>query len=692
MTDSTAAPGPAPAETPEEAMTSLDATTFDRTVRPQDDLFRYVNGPWLREAQIPEDKALIGAFVVLRDRAEEAVREIVTEEPGEDPDPIRAKIADLYASYMDEQRLEQLGAQPLAEDLAEVDAVQDVQGLSRLFGRLLARGVSSVLGVDTDADPGDPGRSLVFIGQSGIGLPDEEYYREAQHTEIRQKYREHIARMLELAGIERAHDEAERIFGLETEIAQRHWDKVEVRDLTKMYNPKSLEELQQLSRNLDWSALLLEGLGLPASAVETVVDQQPSFFAELDPLFHASRLEDWKAWARWQIVNSRAAYLSAAFVEADFAFYGTVLSGTPELKERWKRGVGLVNGVLGEAVGRVYVERHFSPTAKSRMDELVQNLLAAYRRSIETLDWMTDSTRAEALRKLASFTPKIGYPEKWRDYSQLEIRADDLVGNIVRTSEFERAELIRKAGNPVEKHEWLMTPQTVNAYYHPLRNEIVFPAAILQPPFFDEDAEDAMNYGGIGSVIGHEIGHGFDDKGSTADGDGRLRNWWSDEDRAAFEERTERLVSQYDGLVPDQLADRPEPPTVNGRMTLGENIGDLGGLSIAYKAWELSRGVVETADDPDEARERAGADPAAFEEQDDDGFTPAQKLFLSWSFIWQQKARDETTAQRLAVDVHSPNEFRANQTARNVDAFHEAFGTTESDLMWLDPQERVRIW
>ena len=438
-------------------MTSLDATTFDRTVRPQDDLFRYVNGPWLREAQIPEDKALIGAFVVLRDRAEEAVREIVTEEPGEDPDPIRAKIADLYASYMDEQRLEQLGAQPLAEDLAEVDAVQDVRGLSRLFGRLLARGVSSVLGVDTDADPGDPGRSLVFIGQSGIGLPDEEYYREAQHTEIRQKYREHIARMLELAGIERAHDEAERIFGLETEIAQRHWDKVEVRDLTKMYNPKSLEELQQLSRNLDWSALLLEGLGLPASAVETVVDQQPSFFAELDPLFDASRLEDWKAWARWQIVNSRAAYLSAAFVEADFAFYGTVLSGTPELKERWKRGVGLVNGVLGEAVGRVYVERHFSPTAKARMDELVQNLLAAYRRSIETLDWMTDSTRAEALRKLASFTPKIGYPEKWRDYSQLEIRADDLVGNIVRTSEFERAELIRKAGKPVEKHEWLMT-------------------------------------------------------------------------------------------------------------------------------------------------------------------------------------------------------------------------------------------
>ena len=290
---------------------------------------------------------------MLRDRAEEAVREIVTEEPGEDPDPIRAKIADLYASYMDEQRLEQLGAQPLAEDLAEVDAVQDVRGLSRLFGRLLARGVSSVLGVDTDADPGDPGRSLVFIGQSGIGLPDEEYYREAQHTEIRQKYREHIARMLELAGIERAHDEAERIFGLETEIAQRHWDKVEVRDLTKMYNPKSLEELQQLSRNLDWSALLLEGLGLPASAVETVVDQQPSFFAELDPLFDAFRLEDWKAWARWQIVNSRAAYLSAAFVEADFAFYGTVLSGTPELKERWKRGVGLVNGVLGEAVGRV---------------------------------------------------------------------------------------------------------------------------------------------------------------------------------------------------------------------------------------------------------------------------------------------------------------------------------------------------
>lgn len=691
MTDSTSTPDPSSAA-PEEALTSLDATTFDRSARAQDDLFRYVNGPWLNEAVIPEDKALIGAFVVLRDRAEEAVREIVTEQPGPDPDPIRAKIADLYASFMDQERIEALGAAPLQEDLEAIDAVETPAQLSRLFGHLLSRGIGSVLGVDTDADPGDPSRSLVFIGQSGLGLPDEEYYREAQHTEIREKYREHMGRMLALAGRSGAHDEAERIFALETDIAQRHWDKVEVRDLTKMYNPQSLEQLQELNRVLDWRALLIDGLQLPESALETVVDQQPTFFSALDDLLTPRRLEDWKSWARWRVIDARAAYLSDEFVRADFAFYGTVLSGTPELKDRWKRGVGLVNGVLGEAVGRVYVQRHFSPTAKSRMDTLVSNLLAAYRTSIETLDWMTESTRQEALRKLGSFTPKIGYPDQWKDYSDLEIRPDDLVGNIVRTAAFERAELIRKAGQPVEKHEWLMTPQTVNAYYHPLRNEIVFPAAILQPPFFDESAEDAINYGGIGSVIGHEIGHGFDDKGSTADGDGRLRNWWTDEDRAAFEQRTEQLVSQYDGLVPEQLADRPEPPTVNGRMTLGENIGDLGGLSIAYKAWELSRGVQEAADEPGEARDHVSVDPEAFTGTDDDGFTPAQKLFLSWSFIWQQKARDETTAQRLAIDVHSPNEFRANQTARNVDAFHEAFGTTERDRMWLAPEDRVRIW
>ncbi|KAA9394310.1 peptidase M13 [Kocuria coralli] len=676
------------AKTDDSALTVLTPSTFDPSIRPQEDLFRHVNGPWLESVEIPDDKPLTGAFMVLRDRAEEAVREIITGvEAGAAGSVESTKVADLYASFMDEERIESLGAEPLREDLALVDETADVAGLQHLFGVLLARGVGSVLGADTDSDPGDPSRNLVFVGQAGLGLPDEEYYREDSHAGIRDQYRGHIERMFAHAGFSDAAEQAQRVFDLETDIASRHWDKVEVRDLTKMYNPYTWAELTGSSESFDWSAVVIDGLGLPESAVETVINAQPSFFTRLGELLTEQRLEDWKSWARWRVITGRAAYLSSVFVDEDFAFYGTVLSGTPELKERWKRGVGLVNGVLGEAVGKLYVERHFSPTAKARMDELVANLLAAYRSSIEKLDWMTDETRAEALKKLAAFTPKIGYPERWKDYSTLEIRADDLVGNIVRTSQYELREMIRKAGKPVEKHEWLMTPQTVNAYYHPLRNEIVFPAAILQPPFFDEDGEDAVNYGAIGSVIGHEIGHGFDDKGSTADGEGRLRNWWSDADRSAFEERTGKLVDQYDGLVPEQLSSQADAPTVNGKMTLGENIGDLGGLSITYKAWEFSRGVGDSEDGGP-----ASADPGAFSEMDDAGLSPAQKLFLSWAFVWQQKARDETVAQRLAVDVHSPNEFRANQTARNIDAFHEAFGVTESDAMWLAPQERVRIW
>ncbi|WP_052209678.1 M13 family metallopeptidase [Kocuria sp. ZOR0020] len=676
------------------ALTVLTPSTFDTSVRAQDDLFRHVNGPWLDSVDIPDDKPLTGAFMVLRDRAEEAVRGIITGVEAGEPGSVESKVADLYASFMDQEHIESLGAAPLQPDLDAVDAVTDVAGLQKLFGTLLARGIGSVLGVDKDADPGDPTRNLVFVGQAGLGLPDEEYYREEAHAQIREQYLGHIQRMFAHAGFNDAGDQAQRAFELETAIATHHWDKVEVRDLTKMYNPFSWSELTESAGTFDWSGVVVEGLGVPESAMETVVNAQPSFFTGLEELLTPARLEQWKSWARWRVITGRAAYLSSAFVNEDFAFYGTTLSGTPELKERWKRGVGLVNGVLGEAVGKLYVERHFSPTAKSRMDDLVANLLAAYRSSIQTLDWMTDDTRAEALKKLSAFTPKIGYPEKWKDYSSLEIRADDLVGNIVRTSEFELAELIRKAGQPVEKHEWLMTPQTVNAYYHPLRNEIVFPAAILQPPFFDEEADDAVNYGAIGAVIGHEIGHGFDDKGSTADGDGRLRNWWTDSDRAAFEERTGKLVEQYDGLVPEQLAGSEDAPSVNGRMTLGENIGDLGGLSITYKAWEHSRGVADPVPASSELADTdpPSADPSAFSDTDDAGLTPAQKLFLSWAFVWQQKARDEAVAQRLAVDVHSPNEFRANQTARNIDAFHEAFGVSESDDMWLAPEDRVRIW
>ena len=490
----------------------FDLSGFDRSVRPQDDLYRHVNGTWQRRTEIPDDKPSVGAFIELRDQAEAAVRELITRARAGDPEAVESKIANLYASFMDEERIEALGASPLAPDLAEVDAVADVPGLVRHLGRMIRRGAGGLVGVDVDADPGDPERQLVFVGQSGLGLPDEEYYRDDQHAAIRGKYLEHVRTMLSLAGVEDAEEQARAVVDLETRIAAHHWDKVTVRDLTKMYNPMGFEELAASTAVLDWR-LLAEGAELPGTALRTVVNAQPSFFTGVEELLVDELLPAWRSWARWHLVSARASYLSSAFVEEDFAFYGTVLSGTPRLKDRWKRGVELVNGVLGEAVGELYVAAHFSPTAKERMDELVANLLEAYRVSITGLDWMTEETRQEALKKLSQFTPKIGYPEKWKDYSSLRIDPEDLVGNRIRTTEFRLAELVRKAGQPVEKHEWLMTPQTVNAYYHPLRNEIVFPAAILQPPFFDEDADDAVNYGAIGSVIGHEIGHGFDDKG-----------------------------------------------------------------------------------------------------------------------------------------------------------------------------------
>ncbi|MBN6812956.1 M13 family metallopeptidase [Kocuria marina] len=660
----------------------FDLDAFDRSVRPQDDLFRHVNGSWLKEARIPDDKASTGAFIELRDQAEQAVREIITGASAEGgaaasnpaEQSAETKIALLYASFMDTDRIEELATEPLREDLDAVAAIDSPRALSKWFGTAMRRGIGAALDIDLDSDPGDPQRNLVFVGQSGLGLPDEEYYREEQYAEIREKYVAHVAKMLELAGFEDAAEQAQAVMELETRIAAQHWDKVTVRDLTKMYNPMGFAELTDQVSRLDWDAVL-EGMGLTPEHLSTVINAQPSFFTGLDELLTDDLLDAWKSWARWHVVSARAAYLPQAFVDQNFSFYGTVLSGTPQLRERWKRGVGLVNGALGEAVGELYVAENFSPSAKARMDELVANLLEAYRDSIEHLDWMTEDTRAEALKKLSGFTPKIGYPEKWKDYSGLLVRGDDLVGNVVRTAQFAVDELARKAGKPVEKHEWLMTPQTVNAYYHPLRNEIVFPAAILQPPFFNEDADDAVNYGAIGSVIGHEIGHGFDDKGSTCDGEGKLRNWWTDEDRAAFEQRTARLVGQYAALSPAQFVDDDAAPHVNGELTLGENIGDLGGLSIAYKAWKTAQ---EKKDRPDS--------------ESVDGYTPAQRLFISWAYVWQEKSRDEALKTRIATDPHSPAEFRAGQTPRNVDAFYEAFDVQDSDGMWLPEEERVAIW
>ena len=638
------------------------------SVRPQDDLYRHTNGTWLATAQIDADKASAGAFVDLRDASEAAVRDIITSMDGElDPTTEAGKIAALYADFMDEAAVEAAGAGPLAPLLARVDSIDSVDALLRHWGWSERHGVRHLLGLDVDADPGDPKRYVLFVGQSGIGLPDEEYYRDDQYASIREAYVAHIERTLTLAGRENAADEAQRVMELETQIAACHWDKVTTRDMRKMYNPQSWGEFTATSPSLPWDAFL-QGMELEASRLGTLVNAQPSFFTEAAALVTEERLDDWRAWARWKATSSLSSFLSSEFVDARFDFYERTLMGVEQLRDRWKRGVAFIEGTLGEAIGKIYVERHFPPAAKERMDTLVSNLLEAYRQSISSIDWMTEETRTQALDKLSKFRPKIGYPATWRDFSQLTVVRGDLVGNLARAAEFEFEFQASKLADPVDPEEWFMFPQTVNAYYHPLRNEIVFPAAILQPPFFNLDADDAVNYGGIGSVIGHEIGHGFDDQGSTCDGDGVLRDWWTDADRAAFEERTKALIGQFDALYPEQT---PEVH-VNGALTIGENIGDLGGASIALKAWQIAIDGAET-------------EPI-------DGWTGVQRFFLAYAAIWQGKLRTDALLQRLATDPHSPGEFRCNQIVRNVDAFHHAFDTKPGDGLWMDPADRVQIW
>ncbi|WP_417563931.1 M13 family metallopeptidase [Microbacterium sp.] len=652
----------------ESPRSGLEVDAFNAQIRPQDDLFRHVNGSWIESTPIPDDKARWGSFHFLAEQAETDVRAIVEESQGAEPGTEPRKIGDLYTSFMDTERIAAQGAQPIANQLAAVDAIDSVPAFLATVGRLERDGVGGIIDLYIEPDPGDPERYVPFLIQSGITLPDESYFRLDTFAELRDAYRAHIATMLELAGVDDVADAAARIFALETEIASHHWDNVRSRDAVATYNLKTWDEVQQLAGiDLDpWRAAVAPGR---EAAFAEVVAYQPSFLEGLGALLTEQRLADWKDWLRFKVVHAAAPFLTDAFVEANFAFYGTALTGVPVNRERWKRGVGIVQAAMGEGVGRVYVERHFPPAAKAAMDELVANLIEAYRQSITELDWMSPETRERALAKLDAFTPKIGYPEKWRDYAPLQIDAADLIGNVRRAHVFEHDRQLAKVGQPIDRDEWFMTPQTVNAYYNPLMNEIVFPAAILQYPFFDADRDAAANYGGIGSVIGHEIGHGFDDQGSRYDGAGKLEDWWTDADRAAFEERTKSLIAQYDALVPQGLSDEHH---VNGALTIGENIGDLGGLGIAVRAYGLAL---------------AGAEAAEL-----DGYTGIQRLFLSWGQVWRQKGRDAETIRLLTVDPHSPNEFRCNQIVRNVDAFYEAFDVTESDALWLPEDQRVTIW
>ena len=647
-------------------MAEPEGTT--EVVRVQDDLYRAVNGEWLLSAEIPGDRARSGAFLDLVDGAEEAVRAIVERAQDAETGTEARKIGDLYRSFLAEDAVEALGAAPLAEPLALVAAADTVGAVLATLGTLERSGGGSLLRLFVDNDPGDPERYLVFVEQGGLGLPDERYYREDDFAAHRDAYRDYLATAYGLAGLDDGPGRAARVLALETEIAATHWDAVATRDVQATYNPVSWVDL--VAGAGDAGALLdawAAGLDAPVGALDAVVVREPSFLTGVLALLTPDRLDAWRDWLAMRVIRPLSPYLSSAFVDAHFAFTGTALTGAPELKARWKRGVGLVEGAMGEAVGRLYVDEHFPPLAKVRMDVLVANLVAAYRDSISSLDWMGEETRGRALDKLGRFTPKIGYPAKWRDYAAFAVSPGDLVGNIRRAAAVEFDRELGKIGKPVDRDEWFMTPQTVNAYYNPGMNEIVFPAAILQPPFFDPDRDEAANYGGIGAVIGHEIGHGFDDQGSQFDGEGRLQDWWTADDRAAFEERTRALVAQYDELVPLGLTDH-----VNGALTIGENIGDLGGLAIAWKAYRLSL---------------QGEEPPEI-----DGVSGARRFFIAWATVWREKRREAEAKRLLTIDPHSPPEFRCNQIVRNLDVFAEAFDLTETDALWLDPTKRVAIW
>jgi putative endopeptidase len=647
----------------------IDTADLDPTVRAQDDLFRHANGRWIDSTEIPSDKARYGSFYILAEEAEKAVRAIIEEAQTAPDGTEERKFGDLYSSFMNEARIDELGWSAVADDLAAAQAVTDIPSLVAALGRLERAGVGGFIQAFVDNDPGNPERYLVFLEQGGIGLPDESYFREPKFADIRNAYRAHLERMLAMADVAEPAAAAQRVFDLETEIAAQHWDNVRCRDSVATYNPMTWDAAGALAGP---AATLLDtwlaALDVPAASFAEVVVRQPSFLEGLAPLLTPDRLDAWRNWLQWQVIRASAPYLHTEVVAANFDFYGKTLTGTPELRARWKRGVSIVEGAMGEAIGKVYVERHFPHAAKVAMDDLVANLVEAYRRSIFDLEWMTDATRERALDKLGKFTPKIGYPVKWRDYSSLAIDPGDLIANVRAVAEFDFQRELGKIGKPIDRDEWFMTPQTINAYYNPGFNEIVFPAAILQLPFFDETRDAAANYGAIGAVIGHEIGHGFDDQGSQYDGDGRLTDWWTDDDKAAFQARTASLIEQYDALEPRQLPGHH----VNGALTIGENIGDLGGLGIAWKAYLLSL---------------EGAEPPVI-----DGLTGAERFFLGWAQAWRTKLRDEEALRLLSIDPHSPAEFRCNQIVRNIDVFYSTFGVTERDALWLDPEDRVTIW
>ncbi|QBF82045.1 M13 family peptidase [Shewanella maritima] len=676
------APEPQAAETPvpqvakkpaaaavEQALTSgIDFENIDKSVRPQDDFYLYVNGGWLKTAEIPGDRTNIGAFYDLREKAREDVKAIIEDvsatenlEMGSD----EQKVADLYRAFMDVETLNKLGIKPIQPTLDKIAGLKDKAAITAFFGESQVNGGGTPLAFYINPDAKDSTRYATHIWQYGLSLPEKDYYfnEEERFVNIRAKFVEHIEKMYDLAGLPNGKQAAKTILALETAIAEKHWDVVEVRDSTKTYNKYQVKDLAKLAPNINWDGYL-KALGGDKQA--DIIINQPSFVSGLSEVIGAHSLEDWKTYLTWNELTHSASNLTEALDTENFEFFSKTLNGQAEQEPRWKRGVSSVSNTLGEVVGKVYVKRHFVPEAKKRMTELVENLRSAYGASIDSLDWMSDATKVAAKDKLAKFNPKIGYPDKWKDYSKLTIAADDLIGNKVRAAQLSHAQSVAKLGQPIDKGEWFMTPQTVNAYYNPTMNEIVFPAAILQPPFFNLAAEDAVNYGGIGAVIGHEMGHGFDDQGAKFDGEGNMRDWWTEEDLKAFTEKGAALIAQYDGYqVYDDL-------NVNGELTLGENIGDLSGATIAYKAYKMSLNGKEA--------------PVI------DGLTGDERFFMGFSQIWRVKMKEEAMRNRVATDPHAPGHFRAIGALSNMPEFYETYGVKEGDKMYLPPEKRVKIW
>ncbi|MDP1026349.1 M13-type metalloendopeptidase [Sphingomonas sp. KR1UV-12] len=644
----------------------VDLTGMDKSVKPGDDFYRFVNGAWQDRTQIPADRASWGGFGVLRDLSDQRTRQLIEEAARAQnaPGSVQQKIGTTYASFMDDAAIEKAGATPLKPYLAQIDAVRTPAQLATIFAEFGRRGISTPIGVGVEQDLKDNSLYSVYAGQGGLGLPDRDYYLvdNPKFADIRTKYIAHIATMLRLAGRPNPEAAAQRIFDLEKQIAQVHWTRAEQRQVDKLYNPIAERDLGKKMPGFDWAAYL-KAAGVAGQP--RLIASQPSALTGTAKIIGATPMATWRDYLAFHQISNAAPLLSKPFVDANFAFYGTALSDTPQLKDRWKRGVDLVNGSLGEAVGQVYVQRYFPPEAKAKADELVKNLIAAYDKRLANLQWMAPETKVKARAKLAAFTPKIGYPDKWRDYSALKVVPGDVLGNADRSAEFEYNRQLAKIGKPVDRSEWFMTPQTVNAYANPLMNEIVFPAAILQPPFFDPNADPAVNYGAIGAVIGHEISHHFDDQGRKFDPKGNLVEWWTPQDAERFKGYTDRVVAQYGAYEPIPGMH------VNGELTLGENMADLAGINVAYDAYKIS----------------LDGKPAPVI----DGYTGDQRFFLGFGQVWQNKAREAAIRQQLTTDPHTPGNWRP-YVVRNVDAWYDAFGVKPGDKFYLAPADRIKVW